>query len=214
MARIYTYYDNISELAKHEKQIEMLRHWSASWAKRGWEPVVLSRKHAENHPFCAEYESRVRRLPTVNDLNYETACYLRWLAVAASGGGFMCDYDVVNYSFTPRVPAGELAIHEQNPETMQVCPSTVSGTAAGFLSMCLYFACTEPEDIDTDYKGQPHTSDMFLVQKCCEERRVIASPLVVQYGGRNWDTADLVHYSHESTIKTDRVPCIKTAREI
>ena len=58
-------------------------------------------KDAERHPLFREFDERTKLLPTVNPGDYELACYRRWLAVARAGGGFMSDYDVVNYGFKP-----------------------------------------------------------------------------------------------------------------
>ena len=212
MFSVYTYYDLIGSKSYHDDQLEMIEHWSLSWAKQGWNPVVLGRIHAEAHPMFSRYEARVRQLPTVNSTEYEAACYLRWLAVAQQGGGVMSDYDVVNYGFSPCPPQSELVVMDCRDG--DVCPSVVAGTAAGFMSACLSFACTEADSVDTSHSGSPHTSDMILLQRDYREGRVLASPLVRQYGDHGWDTATLVHYSHEATGHTNRIPCMKTAREI
>ncbi len=210
---VYTYYTPI-ECRGIDTQVQMLQHWSSSWAKRGWETVVLGLEDAKAHPFFDEYAEAVQRLPTINPKDYEMACYHRWLAVAHRGGGFMADYDVVNYSFEARSPQARLTVYEQNYETEAVTPSVVGGSAAGFYDMCLYFATCNIDDVMGEFEGRPHTSDMIVLQKIPHRFAYQVIPLCKQYGSPGWEDAPLVHFSHETTKETDRIPCMKTSRPI
>lgn len=213
MNKVYTYFSEV-DYQHVADQWSMISHWKQSWAKRGWSPHVLGIEDARKHPMFSEFEERVLQLPTVNTVQYETACYFRWLAVAAAGGGFMSDYDVVNYGFIPRSPASDLVIYEATYNTDYVTPSVVGGSAYGFLSACMAFCLPRPEEITSEHNGRPHASDMHIMQTMFKRSLYVIAPIVRQYGHEGWDTADLVHYSHITTENTDRVQCMRTARPI
>jgi hypothetical protein len=211
---VYTYYVPIGTEKEEASQTAMIHHWRSSWATQGWEAVVLGIDDAEAHPFFEEYNAAVQRLPTTNSQEYEMACYHRWLAVAHRGGGFMSDYDVVNYSFSARPPHTRLAVYEQTYDTKGVTPSVVGGDAAGFYDMCLCFATCDVQGVLGEEKGRPHTSDMIALQKMYHRFAYQVVPLCKQYGVPNWEDAPLVHFSHHATSQTDRVACMKTSRPI
>ena len=213
MQKVFTYFEPIDEVEDSSGQQAMIEHWSASWAKAGWYPIVLGLADAEMHPMFDEYIESVKRLPTVNPAAYELTCYKRWMAVACQGGGFMSDYDVVNYGFTARDPQSDLCLYEQG-NTGAVVPSVVGGTAAGFLNACLCFATCKIEDVTYEHNSGTHTSDMVVMQKMAHRLIYSVAPHVKQYGCEDWDKAELVHYSHETTSKTNRIECMRTARGI
>lgn len=213
MHNVYTYYET-THTHNESDQVMMIDHWKRSWAKRGWNPVVLGEQHARLNPLFDMFDKKVSALPTVNSAKYETACYRRWLAVATMGGGFMSDYDVVNYSFTARKPEGDLVIYESNPYSLNITPSVVGGSAYGFLRACLAFAASNPDDIVSTENGQPHTSDMIALQKMWHTGIYTPSPTVELYGMPDWDKAPMVHYASGATAGTDRTMCMKSARPL
>ena len=213
MNKVYTYYEPVEGLEKDDHQ-KMITHWRRSWAKQGWNPVVIGKSDAQRHPFFEEFSQRIMALPTVNPKEYEISCFYRWLAVAHLGGGFMSDYDVVNYGFTARDTPAELICYETNHSAGQVTPSVVGGTAAGFLNACLAFSLTDPQKLIVEENGKPHTSDMISLQKTYDRRYFIDTAVVKQYGAEDWATADLVHYAHSVTTKTNRASCMINARII
>ena len=213
MNTVYTYYGHVNE--DHEKSsTPMLEHWRRSWSAQGWNPVVLNIHHAQSHPLYDSYMQRIAEIPTVNPKAYEQACYLRWLAVAQAGGGFMSDYDVVNYSWPARAQEAPMLIYEVHPDDECITPSVVGGTQAGFQNVCLAM-CTAPlADLGQQINGQHHVSDMLILQHYAATGLYAATRTVRQYGEDGWMHAPLVHYSHGSTAATDRVTCMKTARSL
>ena len=217
---VYTYYDGIYEengeaLSDNAKiQHILLNKWKRSWAKQGWCPKVLTEHDAASHPFYEEFKQRYSRLPTANMPEYEMACYLRWLAVAAKGGGFMSDYDVINYSFKPVKPQDDLVIYESHPEREQVTPSVVGGTANGFNMAASIFAACEPDNVRMDEGDKPHTSDMIILQHFASRNFYTICPIVRQYRHDGWKDAPLVHYSHASTECLDRPLFASASRTI
>ena len=213
MNTVYTYYEPVEGLEKDDHQ-KMITHWRRSWAKQGWNPVVIGKKEAEKHPFFEEYSQRILNLPTVNPKDYEVSCFYRWLAVACLGGGFLSDYDVVNYGFKPRTAPADLVFYETNSSEGQVTPSVVGGSAYGFITACMGFSLTDPNRLVSEENGHPHASDMISLQKTCDRKYYLEAPVVKQYGAEGWATADLVHYAHSVTTKTDRASCMINARPI
>ena len=124
---VYTYFED--QGMGDEPALEV---WRDVWAKAGWDPVVLSQKDAERHPRYDEMVRRFSEYPTVNVPGYELACYLRYLAMAVVGGGFMTDYDVINVNVPPPPTCdwlpndGAFTTHEK------FVPSVATGTAAEF----------------------------------------------------------------------------------
>lgn len=130
---VYTYYAPLKGAAHHSWAPDAIHQWRRSWSGAGWKPRVLTPAHARAHPEHDALEAFVKTLPTPNARDYESACFLRHLAVAVVGGGYLSDYDVVNVNLPPPPHCdwlpndGELTTHEGTG-----IPSIVSGDAKAF----------------------------------------------------------------------------------
>jgi len=103
---VYTYYGPTA--FDHNEQQSLIGLWRESWAKQGFEPVVLDHKDMLRCDRSAELLKKATDLPTINIKQYEVNCFIRYAAVQAKGGGIMTDYDVMNYWIHP----GRLLWHE------------------------------------------------------------------------------------------------------
>jgi hypothetical protein len=129
--------------------------------------------------------------------------YLRWPAMAAEGGGFLCDYDVMNYGFPPEeaflrsIEAGPLKLY-----TDTQCPCFVGGDRASFERATLLFAAWIPND-GTSARKNPTPP----TRKSCGGRGGFsAAKTGWRCGGRGWEKAGLVHYSYAATQGGARPP--------
>jgi len=76
---------------------DLLRLWKDEWTRAGFNPVVLTLDDAKRHPDFEEVETKMALLHGKRD--YNALCFYRWLAMAASGGGWMSDYDTFPMNF-------------------------------------------------------------------------------------------------------------------
>jgi len=77
---------------------DLLEAWKEEWDMAGFKPVVLNLENAKKHPYFEEMEKVMKDL--FEDIDaYNRMCYYRWLAMAASGGGWMSDYDTFPTNF-------------------------------------------------------------------------------------------------------------------
>ena len=70
----------------------LLDAWQKEWYEAGWEPVILTVKDAKKHE---DYNKFIEAFGAAEHSlsDYDRMCFLRWLAMASSGGGWMSDYD-------------------------------------------------------------------------------------------------------------------------
>ena len=138
---IYTYFEyipieNRTTGMSDKDNNELLQYWKVTWAKSGWNPVVLSRKDAERHPNYTTIESKLQELHL--DFLCQTS-FRKWLAMTTTiedDGGWYAEYDVfplwnvsttstsiLNTDFPPKqLPNnGFMTVHDI------VSPSLVSG---------------------------------------------------------------------------------------
>ena len=187
--KIFTYTESVPGLPDNSSLIEL---WKKSWAAQGWAPVVLGRQDAMKHPLYAGLLPRFKALPTVNPPQYELACYLRWLAVAAAGGGWMSDYDVINYGFAPRPAEVGTRVWGGGGGP---CPCLVSGSADDFTETARAFG--EWEGAANLERGRPHTSDQNILRRRPE--LCIWKQDCVEYKDEGWEKAEVVHYPYGAT---------------
>jgi hypothetical protein len=106
-----------------------LQFWKRAWDEAGWEPRVLTLQDAKQHPL---YESFEQELDSLNVDEFGKLSLLRWLAMAANGGGWLVDYDAFplrdfRFERIYMLNKGQLTIYEA------VSPVLVSGSADAWL---------------------------------------------------------------------------------
>ena len=110
----------------------LLEAWREGWHAAGWDTKILTLDDAKKHDKFESYEKTL----TENTFDtYNELCYVRWLAMAANGGGWMCDYDVfpiptsseLNREGRDLPYKGKLTVYEYTRDGG--VPSLVSGTA-------------------------------------------------------------------------------------
>jgi len=97
---IYTFYERIdpNEHVKYTGMTDnadrhLLQLWKEYWTLAGWEPRILTLEDAQRHPDFQKVDKALDLEALA--LGYkDKMCYMRWLAMAAVGGGFLSDYDI------------------------------------------------------------------------------------------------------------------------
>jgi len=136
---------------------DLLEAWKEEWTIAGFEAKVLTLKDAKRHSYFTEMEKFVK--PHFGT-GYNAMCLYRWLAMAASGGGWMCDYDTFPTNFpmkeARRLPGdGRLTSFESHT------PSLVSGTADEWSRVSKKLIEVMPK-VEMDIKSDMHA---FVVVK-------------------------------------------------
>jgi hypothetical protein len=185
---IYTYYELIGGHSFDNDRL--LSSWLASWYLRGWEPRILTLTDAQKHGDYEKIMKRVSTLPTINNRQYEEACYRRWLAFDVVGGGVMCDTDVINFTALP----SEIPF----PETVWIgdasgVPCLVAASERGAKAI-VELISTSNESIQVN--GLQHVSDMCMFIASDFHR----SSFVVEFGHSHFQTAPVVHFSYRSVL--------------
>lgn len=106
MKNIYAFYTSI-QTADQNEEFACANWWKTSWEKQGWKSVMLNRSHAQGSHLYNKLASKMvnstGKLPTErrSEIDWLMARFSRWCALHAAGGGWMSDYDVFNFDFTP-----------------------------------------------------------------------------------------------------------------
>jgi hypothetical protein len=190
-----------------------------SFEKYGWQVVLVNEKTARRHPKYKLFTKQDSILGTSkNPWVYTRACYMRWLAYAVEGIPF-CDFDVVNYGFTPAM-AEEI---RQNTGAVDDPVFISFAGAAGLVSSAGY-----EKVIDTfvDFIEHPviegllveyEINDMTILRQFQPQwftRVSYEDPnFVKDYSQRLWEDARLVHFPYHYT-SLPRVSTAKSARQI
>lgn len=75
-----------------EADSQLILAWKAAWEATGWETRILTLDDAKLHPDYDKFD-KLLDLEKVPFGYYDKLCFMRWLAMAAVGGGWMSDYD-------------------------------------------------------------------------------------------------------------------------
>lgn len=183
--KVFTYFMPIPRKDPAE-ELALIEVWKESWRARAWEPVVLDESDIPDDRESKQLMRAFRRQPTLLKPGLALASFARWLAVARQGGGFMCDYDVINYSFEPR-EVGEIMVYERH------VPCLVSGTSEEFLRICGVFAGYRADHKDR-IGWRKDTSDMKVLIRRPEVFRKCTECVEFQLPG--WEAASAVHFSN------------------
>lgn len=158
--------------------------WRRNWQRNGWRTVILGREAAKQHPRYGEVITRVRTYPSVNDWQYEEACYVRWLAFAVmikitDGRALMTDYDVINLNFRPEhFGRDDVICHESTR-----VPCMVESNQKGADAIIDFLMSRQ---IEPDCR---HYSDMYAFK----ESDWPISNLCLEFGDPKWQEALAVH---------------------
>lgn len=204
---IYTYYEVVPGLPS---QAELIHLWDQSWRKRGWTPRLLTQRDAERHPMFNQFKARVHTYPTANNRRYEDACYFRWLALAQHGGGWMCDYDVINFAFFPQTRKLDFEIPEQG---YVPCVAWMKPRTQRPIDLIMEYGPVAkwPANIQAE---RTHISDMLIFQNRLQNGMDLGDhdqSVVCEFGEPTWKRFPLIHFSHSRTVgagyasKTDAI---------
>jgi hypothetical protein len=151
-------------LSRHD-HLQILRLWLRNWHANGWDPHILSLADAKAEPNYEAHRIKFARLPTVNWKQYETVCYLRWLAFAGQGGGVFVDYDIMNMPVA-RIPvsAGKCGLDADLVSYPAFLPMLVYASPEAAKRLVQSLADYRLEKDDT-YGGRAHISDMLIIRK-------------------------------------------------
>ena len=208
---VYTYYMPVPGLWPEDTQLRLIDIWQRSWKKHGWNPVILDETHARRHPRYAEFKRKFWELPTEYGHDYEGACFMRYVATSALGGGMLTDYDVINYGVTPENIA-ELEAKFQTPQFYLFCNrpahdifcGQVYGCRELFEGMCQMFYSWQPDHRDyvksATYEGY-HCSDLTMFQHLFDGRRLKPAwlqlvPGCALYPEYGWKDTPMTHYGY------------------
>ena len=93
--------------------------WRKSWKDAGWKPVVLDERHAALHPRYERLRAAYLGIPSDSvSAEEKTSSYVRHLALAAVGGGWLTEPDVFNVNLPPPPKCdwlpngGEFTVHD------------------------------------------------------------------------------------------------------
>lgn len=158
---MYTYFQknpNTTPDSVNENN-KILYLWKTAWSLAGWKPRILTEEDAKRHPNYEELRRKFSAFPTVNEKEYEIACFMRYLAMAAVGGGWMSDYDVLPFRLSGCIEPlndGGYTVYEG------VFPGLVSGTSQEFNRVANLMANvdwkSQPQHFSV--KNKPHVSDL------------------------------------------------------
>lgn len=199
------------QLPTHNPEFALVEHWRKTWERHGWEPVVLGEKDLNGD------SETVRMIVGSKELNrgpcppgYNVATHLRWVALAAVGGGLMVDYDVMNVGFHPHhlpPPHGDRPLFLAGSN----CPCVVNASTGGADSMidAIEEHAANP---DGEFAGELSfvVHDQAVFERFPERWDYLSPAAVKDYGDPGWQDFPLVHFANRCTLS----PRIQTVRKI
>jgi hypothetical protein len=217
--KLFTYHSVVPQLSIVD-ETKLILLWQEHHRKLGYDPVVLNEYIARKHPKYEELCAKIQTLPSINPGSYDRACYLRWAALAAVGGGVMMDYDCFIYD-----PAGFKFAKSKTVCFQGHVPSLFSSPQDKYNAMVeaiLNYQVTERDRVGSDggsdtamwdapanwkhqeLAGKFHVSDMYmLMYKVIEHDQ---KSVVKMYGEDGWETAPAVHYSTSTMTPAKLLP--------
>lgn len=214
--KIHTYYTECPGISNFDS-LKLINAWRERWSAIGFEPVVLNEYQARQHPFFAEFDAAIQKLPTQNSAAYEAACFHRWLALAQVGGGLCGDYDV----FPRQSPAGGFTDWLKDQQhTLQLLQSNC-------VCPCLFYACRDiaervcREFVTRDFKmheinGKPHISDQYCLAQIVEAGAdwISQKDCTLLWNEAGWNQRPFVHFANRIAQATGKYPRWKYLSEV
>lgn len=210
----------------------LITEWKAAWKAAGWHPIVLTLEDAKKHDQYNDYAPKLNKIPMLGvdglggTVIYNQLCFLRWLAVASAGGGYLCDYDVFPVSGAPVTQ--EIAPHTGNftvycrikHSKHAGIPCLMSGRKDEWTRMAYALL----EDGDTNAGTESMWSDMLALIDMRNDNAYSIYDAVLEGQEvllkRGWTAADCnmtaskeaIHFSHEA-LKLGYLPPGESAED-
>lgn len=202
--KVYAYFDSccVTEVARHTLDL-----WEKSWRDRGWNPVVLSEKDAESHPFYPRFREAVQSFPSVNGAGFDYHAFMRWLAVANLKDSLVVttEPDVINYSLV----SDDVMKFAHGVDVHSPVPAFVIGSPAEFERFCAHVLVHVPTADDV-FEERPHLSDQDFAARYAEPRGLLRfvrdSSWCREAFSDGWETAPCVHFGTPYMLSRDLMP--------
>lgn len=188
---IYTYFEEVTGINSDDSR-KLIELWKTEWSKAGYRPIVLGRGDAEKHPQYKKLLKVFESFPSINPKGYDLACWLRWLAVSAAGGGWMSDYDCYPLEARFGDQCADFEFFSGNDRDPFI-PCIVRGSAEAYDGVLQMFA-------NHKHDGK-HTSDMLVFTNSKTYPANVsfhAHRTVREYGESGWKNGPAVHFSNHS----------------
>ena len=154
---------------------------------------ILSIKDAEAHPQYAHALAKLtEEVPLGPDPFYDRSCYLRHFAMAASGGGWMTDYDTVPCHMDAAIYGKNLPNDGQFTTYEVFVPSVIVGDSAEWdrVASALLAEGVDAganEDVGFLLKGKPRLfSDMLALKALIKKDEVIVTKPQTAFEAHRW----------------------------
>lgn len=200
---MHTFYHSIDSMGGMEYA---LRLWKEEWERIGFETKILNLEDAKKHPDFEEIEKIM--IPLHGSAGYNSICFYRWFAMAASGGGWMSDHDTFPTNF-PINEGIDLPNGGKFTSFQAHIPALMSGTAAEWNRVSKLLIDAIPrvtEDVVTSdmhafnvLRKEDSADVVFMTPyiNYVEEGFIYDSPRVVNC--QKMSTVRAVHISHALT---------------
>mmetsp|Transcript_53916 Transcript_53916/g.101058 ORF Transcript_53916/g.101058 Transcript_53916/m.101058 type:complete len:341 (-) Transcript_53916:226-1248(-) len=195
---IHTLFDHVTGMSESERHT--LLAWEKIWQQAGFKTRVLTRADAERSPFYPAFKDAFSKVNLGNNPEYRQNDFLRYLAMAEVGGGWMADFDVIPTFITPDMPLfnqGNFTVYQD------FVPALISGTRPEWERMVQEILKRLQNPIYRPIQGGLY-SDMFAlqdVQQAYKSETLVASPNTwgPEMGCQTMRVASLAaHFSHAS----------------
>jgi len=137
--------------------------WKEEWSLAGFEARVLTLTDAKRHPSFTDMEYILKANSEYID-SYNEMCMYRWLAMAASGGGWMSDYDTFPTNF-PISKATNLPNNGHFISFQKHVPSLVSGTAEEWTRVAMLLMKTIPRVESPPARTKSDMQALMIINK-------------------------------------------------
>ena len=205
--KICTYYENIG----FAKQDELVELWIKNWEQHGFEPIVLGKEHAEQHPyyeeFCTSIKTLHQQIMGHSIQEYGMSCWVRWLAYAGLSDNtpfYASDYDIFNNGFSiENIPEEQLHFMDY------ACPCFTSGTSEQFEKLCRVFVDISTQNLQ-QLQGSVdciwyHDQELLLHNisdiKEVDFIKMTSEPNVGLYNHKSKKIFEVTHFAHQSIIQ-------------
>jgi hypothetical protein len=187
---IYTYYEKIKS-QNQEENSWLLDIWKKSWSYYGWNPIVLSLNDSKKNPLYENFCKKCMQYPTINEKEYEMICYVRWLAFSLRGG-WVTDYDVINYGFLPIDYGAEIISLSE-----MMGGSTIGANQSFYekvVGVLMDYEIDKNDNLITiNKKIYNHVSDMTIMNRHLRPTKTMQ--IENYYGKNGYKNSLLVHYN-------------------